>query len=261
MKNKKLIVLLFRLMIFIALFMLIPDSEVRAERGQGIKIVSMKKSKVKSKKKKKSKKKTGKKKRLNKNKKKKNKRKKNKRKKNRRKKKDKRNKQDNIGNSSGDQSTSFDNKKIDKEVQKDKENQQNDQAVVEKMPEVFIGGIDNSNLPEHRDNGSVANQPKADRQAVLNNDFTIFSAAYSKKNGLAFGRDRVELPASAIVGFKRTGENDGILHKIKWTGSELDSVLSGKVGSYVLTAEIDDSISINGVDYGKIKFDININIK
>ncbi len=288
MKNKKLVLLLLlKLMLFVGLF-IVPVNDAKAEKTPKSRTVSMQKSKVKNRKKKKFKKKK-KIKEKNKNRKKLD-------KKNKKIGKNKKNKKtekdlNNIEDRNDNKNLDTNNKKSDRNDQSDKqinESYNNVGANSEYMPEVFVGGTGNDvspkkqeenepkkdeNLPKNQDENKPEkdkdlpgnqddNKNQEDNPIVKNNDFILVNDNYSSgKNALVFEKGKAVLPDEGLLILKKTGENDGIFHKVKWTGKDLDKVLKGEVGNYVLTVQVEESISINGVDYGKINFDMNIIIE
>ncbi|MDO4779223.1 MAG: hypothetical protein Q4A42_06685 [Tissierellia bacterium] len=106
-------------------------------------------------------------------------------------------------------------------------------------------------------------EPKPEpEQNKSNKDLTIFVKNYKANKGIVFFAEKgVTLPDKAYVGILKTGENDGRLHEIVWSGDDLEKVKSSEKGTYSLLATTGDEITINGKNYGIVEMLIKIIIK
>ena len=127
----------------------------------------------------------------------------------------------------------------------------------------------NPDNPNQDDNPKPDDKPSNDiiEQEDIEKDelgklLTIFTKNYRVGQGLVFNsKNNNKLPDEAFVGIKKTGENDGKLHKIIWSGNQLEEVKSNKIGKYRLKVEVKDEIIIAEKNFENISFYVDIVIK
>lgn len=114
--------------------------------------------------------------------------------------------------------------------------------------------------PDNSEDG-IIEQEKLEKEK-LSKLLTIFTKNYRVNEGLVFNsKNKNKLPDEAYIGVKATGENDGKLHKINWSGDQLEDVKSNKPGKYQLKVEVEDEISIAEKNFENISFYVDIVIK
>ncbi|MDO4605477.1 MAG: hypothetical protein Q4B23_05830, partial [Helcococcus sp.] len=114
--------------------------------------------------------------------------------------------------------------------------------------------------PENPEEG-VIEQEELEKEK-LSKLLTIFTKNYRVGQGLVFNsKNNNKLPDEAFIGIKTTGENDGKLHKIIWSGNQLEEVKSNKIGKYRLKVEVKDEIIIAEKNFENISFYVDIVIK
>lgn len=114
--------------------------------------------------------------------------------------------------------------------------------------------------PDNPEEG-VIEQEELEKEK-LSKLLTIFTKNYRVNEGLVFNsKNKNKLPDEAYIGFKATGENDGKLHKINWSGDQLEDVKANKPGKYQLKVEVEDEISIAEKNFENISFYVDIVIK
>ena len=134
----------------------------------------------------------------------------------------------------------------------------------------------NIQKPEKPDNTQDPNKIKPDDSSVddiiqqediikeeLGKMLTIFTENYrSVEEGLVFNsKNKNELPYEAFVGIKTTGENDGKLHKISWSGDNLDDIKANIKGKYRLKVSVNDTLRVAEKEYSDISFYVDVVIK
>ena len=70
----------------------------------------------------------------------------------------------------------------------------------------------------------------------------------------------VTLPDQILVGLMQTGENPGKELPVRWAGKDLQRVLQGEKGSYVLQVQLLENLVIHDVDHGKAEFSVKIRL-
>lgn len=114
--------------------------------------------------------------------------------------------------------------------------------------------------PDNPEEG-VIEQEELEKEK-LSKLLTIFTKNYRVNQGLVFNsKNKNKLPDEAYIGFKSTGENDGKLHKINWSGDQLEDVKTNKPGKYQLKVEVEDEFSIAEKKFDNISFYVSVVIK
>ena len=114
--------------------------------------------------------------------------------------------------------------------------------------------------PDNPEDG-IVEQEELEKEK-LSKLLTIFTKNYRVNEGLVFNsKNKNKLPDEAYIGVKSTGENDGRLHKINWSGDQLEDVKSNKPGKYQLKVEVEDEISIAEKNFENISFYVDVVIK
>ncbi|WP_276981419.1 hypothetical protein [Johnsonella ignava] len=94
------------------------------------------------------------------------------------------------------------------------------------------------------------------RDFVIMNDKLYADTALRYKQG-----ESVQLPGTALIGLKNTGENNGSLFEIKWLGKSLNDINNSKKGEYEVAACTEQELIINDKNYGKVKFIVKVIIE
>lgn len=68
----------------------------------------------------------------------------------------------------------------------------------------------------------------------------------------------VQLPETALIGLKKTGENGGEPFLIKWSSDEMERLREGVKGLYIVEVTTEQELVINGKNYGVPRFFIEI---
>lgn len=97
---------------------------------------------------------------------------------------------------------------------------------------------------------------------TASNLYTVYADVTNQKGSLVYQAGReVNLPKEGFIGYKKTGENNGVLLPLSWAGKHLDTVKQGKQGSYVLQVTAGGEVLISEKNLGKLVFYVLIEIK
>lgn len=134
--------------------------------------------------------------------------------------------------------------------------------------ETEVGEVDKKEEHNSEDNSEKKNDdnPPIDQEEIDKEDLSkilaIFTKNYRLNEGLVFNaKNKNVLPSEVYIGLKSTGENDGELHKISWSGDQIQDVKDNKPGKYQLKVEVLDDFKIADKEYEKVSFFVDVLIK